>query len=772
MPLKSIFLGFVLSVSIVLTIPVNADTQAEAVSEGVASALGSAMREIGLEISGGSLPAIEHMFSNWENLQNPCGNASRLIRAFMRDSNSNSLQSPTGIHFADVMMNTFDLPRSSAATLAAQGEIISSRLWGKYRLQRKLRDLLREIALLCNPPKPKPQVSLPAATGVAAGGGTGTGSQPPTPPQPPVQPPRPPVTPPAPAAPPEPDWSVDNPCPECQPIADSLKAEKARLKKLEAERAEENAKLGANQSEQAEITEEIATIKAVVEAQKGTGGSSFDPSTGTRISSVNVGGGKVVVTTTYADGTTVSYPRTTSSSRRAKKKIKKLEKKLKKLKEEEKKIKENVKKLDTRVNASKEKIKSLEKALEDCIREKCKKGRDPKSALLLPGGGTPTATGGKTACVPTLKHEAIAIGPKAEIGTGFHKAAEDVARKIVGGGLGGLFSGGGLTSGSSKENTAKPKKARDPIKSKHKDTFTIPGTSIKVQVGAMFDKEGNFLVSSKIKKAPGKGTFHDITAHNIDCQQMRPVKYYIYDLYRKWNISVQYTETTTTNYYQDGALVRTETNVEQSDWMDYASGKDYLGSGGVGYGAGITDNFPGIWRMSGFNRATSGNKGVGASFNLKYNNFSNPFVISLKYTQPDEDPVTAVPLNLLTCPQEDGKIELVNVKDYLAMKRHFDGGGEEEFDPYTSDQLVDKPADFQRKGLSGYRGQFPLLANRLMLRCPGYFDGKIPKWEIFEAADRKRQVLGEPDPNLAGDHFMEAFNNAFGAEWHPDDDLF
>ena len=532
MLLKSITFSFALIFSVIFTTPASADGEAQAVSEAVASALGNTMRDIGLEISGGSLPAIEHMFNNWKNLKNPCGNAYKLVRAFIEDSNSNSYSSPQGFAFHQVMTETFGVPKPifGTNTLAAQGELISSRLWGKNRLQHKLRRLLREIALICNPPKPKPQVSLPAtATGVAAGGGSGYQPPPKPPVKPPVKPkpqvkPKPPARPPAPPKPPEPDWSVDNPCPECQPIANDLTDEKAKLKKLEAERAEEKEKLDTNESEQAGIKEEIATIKAVVDAQKWTGGSSYDPGTGVTISSVNIGGGVVVVTTTDAYGHSFSTPRTTSSSRRAKKKIKKLEKQLKKLKEEEKKIKEKIKDLDKKIAASKEKVKGLQKALEDCIREKCKKGNDPKNALLMPGGGSSSGTsGGKTACTPTLKHDAIEIGPKDEIGTGFNKVAEGFARKLAGGG--GLFSGGGFGSGSSEseESTAKPQTAKDPIKSRHKQKFTLPGTKIKVKVGATFDSDGNLLVSSEIDKAPGKGTFHDVTAHNIDCQQMRPI---------------------------------------------------------------------------------------------------------------------------------------------------------------------------------------------------------------------------------------------------------
>ena len=134
MRFKSLFLSFTFCFStLFVAFPTYADTPGEAVQEAVASSLGNAMREMGLEISGGSLPAIEHMFSNWENLKNPCGNAIKLIRAFIQDSNKNSLQYPTGIHFANVMMNTFDLPRIGAASLAAQGEIVSSKLWGNYK---------------------------------------------------------------------------------------------------------------------------------------------------------------------------------------------------------------------------------------------------------------------------------------------------------------------------------------------------------------------------------------------------------------------------------------------------------------------------------------------------------------------------------------------------------------------------------------------------------------------------------------------------------------
>ena len=241
----------------------------------------------------------------------------------------------------------------------------------------------------------------------------------------------------------------------------------------------------------------------------------------------------------------------------------------------------------------------------------------------------------------------------------------------------------------------------------------------------------------------------------------------MYDLYAKWNISVQYTETTTTNYYQDGALVATETSVEQSDWLDYASGTEHLGTGKVGYGTEVMNDFPGIWRMSGFNRATSGNLAMGTKFNIGYKDMSDPFVISFKYTQPNEDPVMAVPLNLLTCPQEDGEIELVDVKKYLALKRHFDGGGVSIDPPTLTDlelaergQLQSDP--FADLGKTYNRGELRTLSNDLMVDCPGLYKGKIPKWYLHEMADVIGS-LGKPDPNQAGEDFMEAFINAFGS---------
>jgi hypothetical protein len=217
------------------------------------------------------------------------------------------------------------------------------------------------------------------------------------------------------------------------------------------------------------------------------------------------------------------------------------------------------------------------------------------------------------------------------------------------------------------------------------------------------------------------------------------------------------------------------------------SGRELIGSGEVAVGGGKE---PGIWQNFGFKRATEGINWLGTKFKMNRMDLSLPMVLSYKITEPDKDPVTAVPLNLFTCPGDNGEVTFYPADDfYKRWKDMKGGGGMTRIDPPTLDlsagddapvdsvvdelqpyQFGGKPAaqrdhntpDQAARGTEGRRLHFDPVTQR-------FFMGVCPKWMIYERADRMRALHGQKDE--AGDLFMEAFNNAFGEEDFWDDDF-
>jgi len=365
-----------------------------------------------------------------------------------------------------------------------------------------------------------------------------------------------------------------------------------------------------------------------------------------------------------------------------------------------------------------------------------------------------------------LNHDPINIGPKSEIGGGIEKVVKEQVSGMVGGLLGGMLGGGiGFGSGSDDAGSSSsasdgPEMVDDPIDDKQH--FTVPGTGIVVSLGGRINDDGTVLISQQIEDAPGKGTFQSASLMSMDYMYRRPKKYYWYETYLDWSLSVQYTHTH--ERYADGQLV--ERTVEQSDWMEIDSGSELIDSGiyGVSDDEGIRR---GIWSMAGFNRATEGMNGMGTEFALSRLDMKIPLVYSLYITQPDLDPVTAVPLNVVTCPADDGddlQFELVpDVLQQMKLNLDLKGGGMTRIDPPTMDLSAgdDRPVDSVVDDLQGFgAGEDKRDQNTPHQMANDQRYGKCTKAWLAERADVKRWDRGEKDQ--AGQDFMNAFIGAFG----------
>jgi hypothetical protein len=154
-------------------------------------------------------------------------------------------------------------------------------------------------------------------------------------------------------------------------------------------------------------------------------------------------------------------------------------------------------------------------------------------------------------CGTALAAEPLQLGDAAGV---MEKMMGKAASAAMGKLIGGLLGGGG----SSKK---KPNLYKDPIKKKFKEKFDHPSGAARIQLGGQQYADG-LLLSARVDKAKGKGTFHTMFLEKPDCTRIWPVQYLGYKLWGSWSLSVSVTKTTSS--YRDGKLV--DRNVDKSGW--------------------------------------------------------------------------------------------------------------------------------------------------------------------------------------------------------------
>jgi len=598
--------------------PAGASTESQAAADGLGKLLG----ESGFKIAAGAVPAIEHLFDNWDKIKNPCGCTLKLLRAMLMDARDRG-----GQNFAFTMLDCFDLPQFGSFTFAQleqQGEYLSARFnRNRTASLRALRQIINEIRRQCYPrtaTAPPPVKPPPVTTG---GGTAGTPTPPPT------------GTTPAPSPEPAPEWSIDNPCPECQSIADALAAEKSRLAQLQTGMGTLNQAAIDNQLEQARIGQRIAALNAQIDSQKGAFAESFDPESGLTIRAENVGGGQVKITTKDADGNVIEErTRKSRSAERNKARIRELEKQLQELKKQEAELRNKIKELGEQIDASQKRINELATALEKCIEEKCKK---------------------KIACAEPPADQAIIVGSNADVGSGARRQAkvEETVGGLVGGLLGG--GGGGLFGGGGSEDVGggnEPDTQADPVPDSARQRFTDPATGAVILVGAVPTADG-LLFSIYIDDAPGDGTFQTVFLENPRGQRAGPLGYSIFHLYQEWSLTVSWTY----DRWVDGQHVEHR----EGGWDE--QGRDFLGTFRV------PAEGQGIWRRLGFDNAVMGVRGLGTQFPITTERLqAEPVDLVIHITRPQEDPVTTIPFIINVSANPDGTLHFRQADRTLARR--------------------------------------------------------------------------------------------------------
>ncbi|NKB98994.1 MAG: hypothetical protein GKR90_10960 [Pseudomonadales bacterium] len=245
------------------------------------------------------------------------------------------------------------------------------------------------------------------------------------------------------------------------------------------------------------------------------------------------------------------------------------------------------------------------------------------------------------------------------------KAANAAIGKLVGGLLGG---GGGSSS------KKKPKLDKDPIKKKFKTKVEHPGGDARIRIGGQSFDDG-LLLSARVEKAAGKGTFHTMFLEQPDCTRYWPERYQQYGLWGSWSLNVSVTKTTST--YRDGQLVNRTS--DHSSWSK---------SGNFDFNRGFSlwDQLPGeavkmvldadqayltqlrreidlpAWQQLGHAKPTDGVRSAGGMFRLDPSVISEHTLAVVHITHVDKGRYKTVGFPLRFVPEEDGRFsfEYVN----------------------------------------------------------------------------------------------------------------
>jgi hypothetical protein len=247
------------------------------------------------------------------------------------------------------------------------------------------------------------------------------------------------------------------------------------------------------------------------------------------------------------------------------------------------------------------------------------------------------------------------------------KTANAAIGKLVGGLL-------GSSGGSSK----KPKLAKDPVKKKFKNKINHPSGDARLQIGGQSYNNG-LLISARVDKAAGKGTFHTMFLEQPDCTRIWPEQYQQYGLWGTWSLSVSVTKTTSS--YRNGDLV--DQSVSRSGWSK-------SGTFDVSRGFSLWDQLPGepmqlvldadkaylsqlrreidqpAWQQMGFANPTEGIRTAGGVFRLDPSEIRPDTLAVVHITRVDKGRYRTVGFPLRMQPTADGRLTFAMHPDFAA----------------------------------------------------------------------------------------------------------
>jgi len=275
------------------------------------------------------------------------------------------------------------------------------------------------------------------------------------------------------------------------------------------------------------------------------------------------------------------------------------------------------------------------------------------------------ATAASKRCGTALAAAPLDLGnSKSLMGDLMGKAASAAIGKLVGGLLGG---GGGKKQ--------KPNLYKDPIKKKYKEKFEHPSGDAKLRVGGTVYSDG-MLISAKVEKAAGKGTFHTMFLERPDCTRIWPEKYMGYGLWGKWSLSVSVTKTTKT--YKNDKLVNSTT--DRSGWsksgtFDYSRGfslwdqlageeRKMILDADEAYLAQLRREIGNpAWREMGYAEPTEGIREAGGMFKVAPEELTNGTIAVIHITHVDDGRYKTVGFPLTFTIGDKGRMSFVQMVD-------------------------------------------------------------------------------------------------------------
>lgn len=290
----------------------------------------------------------------------------------------------------------------------------------------------------------------------------------------------------------------------------------------------------------------------------------------------------------------------------------------------------------------------------------------PEVTLDLAPIEAQVASAATTRCGTPLAASPLDLGDaESFMGKMVGKAAGAALGKLVGGLL-------GSSGGSSK----KPKLAKDPIKKKFKSKITHPSGDARLRIGGQSYSNG-LLISARVDKAAGKGTFHTMFLEQPDCSRIWPEQYQQYGLWGSWSLSVSVTKTTSS--YRNGDLV--DRSVSQSGWSK-------SGTFDVSRGFSLWDQLPGesvrlvldpdeaylsqlrreidqpAWQQMGFAKPTEGIRTAGGVFRVDPSEIQADTLAVVHITHVDKGRYRTVGFPLRIEPGADGRLNFAMHPDF------------------------------------------------------------------------------------------------------------
>ena len=302
---------------------------------------------------------------------------------------------------------------------------------------------------------------------------------------------------------------------------------------------------------------------------------------------------------------------------------------------------DKVAKLKQELASLKKLFDKLVKQLQECEKKFCPDAKDENVSLTPAGTLIPIST-----CPEPESHEAITVGANNDVGSSANfkekakKKAAGLATKAITGLLGIGGGGGGKSDG--------PETYKDPVKNKYKIKVKDKPEKREIRLGGVFTPDG-LLISTDIKKAPGKGTFQTVYLENPRGWRLVPVRLFMYEIWADWKLSVSWTRDT----YVDGQLVKHEEGGWTESWRELiASGRE------IQYA-----EVP-IWEQLGFNTAVSGARSLGTLFEVSPEMLAQePINLVIHVTDPKKDPVITFPYLFQVSLATDGKVVIEEVEE-------------------------------------------------------------------------------------------------------------